>query len=376
VALIGGAGAPEQPGRVRLLCCWRLLFFPSLGQVSFCITTSEMNGSPRHYTLVTLGLGLGLVGVLALLNYVVDPYNRFGLNRLGVYISAERESKSTAVRRYRHDALLVGNSRMVVIPPEQLHGFRFFNGAFAGASSEELYYFVAHFAREQKLVILSVDPWMGDPPEFQGDIFSPASCEAVLGNILNLQTLEYSFRTIFNHLSGIPNPMHADGWVDMDGWRKAADRDRPAQRDTQIEFLKGAYLTASQKSKIEMTFFKKISQCLRERNILCVVWVPPLHEEVAKFLRQSPEVAASRRRWMADLDAIFPRFVDLSDSVYCAATNFYRSDPIHFRSEIGVHMLNNEVVPVAQRKLEEWINGTASVRVPREGSRQDSSTVR
>ena len=69
-----------------------------------------MNSGASRYVLLTLGLAGALAGGLGVLNYAVAPYNRFGHNRLGVYVSAERESKSTEVRRYPHNALLLVDS--------------------------------------------------------------------------------------------------------------------------------------------------------------------------------------------------------------------------------------------------------------------------
>ena len=134
-----------------------------------------MKPRARRYVLLSLGLAGALAGGLGLLNYCVDPYNRFGHNRLGVYISAERESKSIAVRRYPHNALLLGNSRMAMIPVAQLNGFRFFNGALGGATAEESYYFAYHYATRQDLVELGVDLGAGDPHTFKVDIFKPPS---------------------------------------------------------------------------------------------------------------------------------------------------------------------------------------------------------
>ena len=317
----------------------------------------------RRYVLLALGLAAGLAGGLALLNYLVDPYNRYGLNRLGVYISADREFKATEVRRYPHNALLVGNSRMGVVPAEQLEGFRFFNGAFAGATAEEAYYFIARFAHKEELVILSVDPGSGDPATFQGDIFAPASLDSVLNNLFNLQTVEYSFRTIFEHLAGVPDPMRPNGSTDMSFWLRTADQERPAYRDWQLEQLKQGYAhNLTNSSKVGMTCYKRISQCLAERGIPCVVWVPPLHESVAKYLQATPVVAAALREWKRELDSIFPCVVDLSGSAYCAPQNFFKSDPAHFRSEAGVKMLNSEVLPVAQRLLREGTNRMAVTR--------------
>ena len=148
--------------------------------MSFSTTISEPQQSPRRFVFWGLGLAGAVVLASALLDYGIDPYGNFGNNRLGVFISAEREAKPVLLRRYPHDALLVGNSKMGLIPARQLEGFRFFNASFAGATAEEEYYCVEHFATHQKLVVLEIDFLQSDPPANKGDLFAPPGLEANL----------------------------------------------------------------------------------------------------------------------------------------------------------------------------------------------------
>ena len=99
-----------------------------------------------------------------------------------------------------------------------------------------------------------------------------------------------------------------------------------------------------------MTFYSRIAECLRERGIMCVVVVPPLYEGVASRLRDAVAVAKFQS-WRDRLKAIFPLVVDLSTSPYCSETNFFKDDPVHFKPEVGVRMLNTEVIPVAERAM-------------------------
>jgi hypothetical protein len=101
-----------------------------------------------------------------------------------------------------------------------------------------------------------------------------------------------------------------------------------------------------------LTFLIKIDGCLRQRGIPCVVVIPPIHEAAAQVAQADPvreEVAA----WKRQLGAIFPQVIDLSFSSYDAETNFYRTDPLHFKSEVGVRFMNAEVLPLANRMRRE-----------------------
>jgi hypothetical protein len=318
-----------------------------------------MNRTARSYVLLALGLAGFLVGGLALLNFIIDPYNRYGNNRLGVYISAERECKSAYVQRFPHDALLVGNSRVVGIPPGRLTSFRFFNGAFAGATAEEIYYFLQHYARKQRLVVLAVDVGMQDPAECHGDIFAPKGLTSALDNLLNLQTTEYSFRTIFRSLSKNPQPIGPDGTVPETAGIREADRYDPVPTAFKIKSMQQMWDGYHCQPLSQMSFYVKIGDCLRQRGIACVVVIPPMQEAVAQSAQAGAagtEVAA----WKRQLGTIFPNVIDLSFSSYNTATNFYRADPLHYKPEVGVRLMNMEVLPSATRILQDTTRPTLS----------------
>ncbi len=314
-----------------------------------------MNPGARRFVLLTLGLAWLLAGGLGLFNYLVDPYNRFGHNRLGVYISAERESKATEVRRYPHNALLLGNSRLAMIPAARLEGFRFFNGAFGGASAEELYYFAYHFARKQDLVVLGIDLGAGDPPALKGDIFLPPSWTSDLDNLLNLSTVEYSVRTISDHLAGQPASLMPDGSFNATPWFALYDRENRPRLEWQLEELKNEFEHYAGTSPARLSIYARLAECFRQRGVTCVVVVPPLHEEVGRYLKGSP-AWPGLVTWRKELKALFPCVVDLSYSSYGAADNFFKCDPAHFKPEAGVRLLNAEVIPVALHVFQERTN--------------------
>jgi hypothetical protein len=311
-----------------------------------------MNRIARRFVLLALGLALGLTGGVALLNLIIDPFNRYGLNHLGVYISAERECKSTYVTRFPHDALLVGNSREIRIPPAQLKGFQFFNGAFSGATPEEIYFFLQHFARHQRLVVLAVDIGGQDPAERHGDIFAPKGLVSTLDNLLNLQTTEYSIRTISESLSKHPQPIGPDGLVPVGSSMLDADRNDPEQEAYRIKAMQQVWDGYRCPPLAQMSFYVKIGECLRQRGIPCVVVIPPTQETVAQSVQSGP-AAAEMVAWKRQLNTIFPHVLDLSFSAYDAATNFYRADPMHFKPDVGVRFMNADVLPFATRVLRE-----------------------
>jgi hypothetical protein len=308
-----------------------------------------MKPPARRFVLIMLAATAIFVGGPVLLNYAVDPYDRFGNNRLGVYISAEREMKNTEVARYPHTALLLGNSRMAKIPVGQIPGMRFFNGAFPAASAEETYWFVLHNARRQDIVVLGIDMGTNDPPVLKGDIFRRDDWSAAVDHLVNLQTVEYSFKTLFSHWRGKPSQFLPDGTM------AALASDPRAHEDVEIgkahiESLKAATTDRVLTQKRSLTFYRKIADLLRERKIPCVVVLPPLHEEVVRHIAEK-KMRPECDSWLADIRTIFPDIVDLTASKYGAAEGFYASDPVHYKPEVGARFMNEEVMPLVKKVL-------------------------
>ena len=287
----------------------------------------------------------GLLAVLGALNYWVDPYGHFGNNRLGVFISAEREAKPVLLRRYPHDALIVGDSKAAMIPAGRVNGFRFFNAAVAGASLEEEDHCIEHFATNQKLVVLEADYLQDDPQQNNGDIFAPADFASTLGFLFSAKTVEYSVRTITEHLAGTPASILPDGSSDVTGWFKLYDHENKAAREWQLNQLAGSFAHVRNGP---MSYYSKIAALLRQREIACVVFVPPMDQELLDRLKSEAHQKILTR-WKSELSRNFPHLVDLSSGPYSSPENFFKTDPYHFKPDTAVRLMNEKIIPVALR---------------------------
>jgi hypothetical protein len=302
----------------------------------------------RHYTLRTLGLTAAIVLSVGALNLGVDPYNYFGWNRLGVYISAEREAKANLVRQQPHDALLVGTSRAAMIPVRQLQGYHFFNGAFGGAALEEIEEFIRRFARAEKLVLLAVDLGMCASPQPLPDRFAPWQAGDILEKTLSLKTVEYSVRTIASHLRHAPPHLIADGSFVPDRWFELYDHERPSELRWKMEMMQRSIDAFNRPPAERMQPFRRIAQTLAERNIASVVFIPPMHEAIVPYL-----LASTNRpyfeAWKTELRSIFPRLLDFSTGPWSKADNFFKADPVHFKPQVGADLINQEILAPRSR---------------------------
>lgn len=309
-----------------------------------------MKSPARRFTVVMLAMCAVSVLGLALMNYLVDPFDHFGNNRLGVYVMAEREVKADWVNDFPHDALYLGNSRMQVIQASDVKGLRFFNGAFAAANPEHMHWFLHHFAHGQKLVVLGIDLGVNDPPVLEGDIFKSPGLAAAADHLVNLQTVEFSFKTIFCHWRGKPSHYRPDGSTTEEDWGNATRRDDPVIGKVHLEEYKKNMASLVRQSPRRLTFLRKIADMLRERNIACVLVVPPMHEEAIRHI-EALHLEPQCKAWVDDVRAIFPDLLDLSASEYGAARGYFAKDPVHYKAEVGGRMMNETVVPFAMQVL-------------------------
>ncbi len=282
-----------------------------------------------------------MVGVL---NLLVDPYDRFGFNRLGTYISADREYKATEVQRFPSDAILLGDSRAAMINVSGVQDYRFFNAAFAGATGEEMRSFVNRFVRGKKLVVLGLDLFsFGPVTQPPTDPFTPLSIRRALEYTLSIKNADYSIRTLASALAGKPRDYQPDGSYHEANWATRADRVDAATADRKVTEVVDS-LTNYQFEANRMVALRDIRDTLAQRGIPVVVYLAPMNQRVWERLQGTTGYSEMLKTREAIL-RIFPRTIDLTDSGYSAPEGFFRGDPLHFRSLVGERFLKEQVLP-------------------------------
>lgn len=302
-----------------------------------------MNAHRRYLVWFGATALAGILGIGAL-NLFVDPYDRFGLNRLGTYISADREYKSTEFPRFAPEAVLLGNSRASIINVSGLKEYRFFNAAVAHAEGEEMRSFIDRYVKDQKLVVISLDLFSFGPLDKPvEDPFKPLTIRRALEYTLSLKNAEYSVRTIGNSLSGKPRDYTPDGSFHEVNWAATVDQaDEQTMRRKQRELAEE--LAAYKFEPARMQALRDIRDTLAARHIPLVVYLAPVHAAVWESVKGTSGYAEMLRTRDA-IEEIFPQTVDLVVSEYSAPEGFFRADPMHFRSAVGERLLRERVLP-------------------------------
>ncbi len=298
----------------------------------------------RRYLLAFAATVLGAVLLIGALNLFVDPYDRFGFNQLGTYISADREYKGTEFQRFAPDSVLLGNSRAAIINVGRLNTKRCFNAAFAAAEPEEIRDFIEHYVRGQKFAVLGLDLFMLKPAaQPVADPFQPLSVHRAFEYTLSLKNAEYSLRTIANSLAGKPRDYSPDGTFREANWAAKADNADAATIDRKERELVDQ-LSNFRFDPARLEALRESRDLLQRRGIALLVFLPPINARAWADIRGT----VGYEQLLAARDAvkqIFPDAIDLTDSEYSAPEGFFRADPLHFRSAVGERLLNERVLP-------------------------------
>jgi hypothetical protein len=302
-----------------------------------------MNNEYRHYLRCFAVTALTAILLVAALNLLVDPYDRFGLNRLGVYVSAEREFKNTEFERFAPEAVLLGDSRAAMIDVDGLKGLRFFNAGFGSAEVEEIDDFIVRHVKDQKLVVIGLGlSGFGPLPHPVENPFQPLTVKRALEYILSLQNIKYSERTILKHLRHEPVDILPNGTYARPAWVKEADEgDAATTRSKVLEFRNR--LMSYKFDPARLAALREIRDTLVKRGIRLLVYIPPTNADVWKAL-EGTAAREELNRTRREIIGIFPQTVDLTESEYSAPEGFFRADAVHFRSGVGQRFLNERVL--------------------------------
>lgn len=292
-------------------------------------------------------LGATLIGatlLLALFNFLIDPYHVFGNNTLGIYVAADRESKPAALRAFPHNALLMGTSKAAMIDTSQLDDYTFFSISFGAAQVEELYDFCLRYDTQPALAVLMLDLGMfGSTPPFKANAFAPRTPAAWLPYLLERTTTAHALKTLRRHYRGSEQTFRPDGSYIANQWAAHKNEPNPdaLARTFENEVRAWEHFRFSEE---RYACLLRLRDLFRERGVRVVVVLHPLHERSVHILRHS-SAQPLFEAWLVRLRQDFPDVVDLTDSHYSRPEHFFVADPVHYTPEAGVIFMNTLVLP-------------------------------
>lgn len=296
----------------------------------------------KRYVIHLASSTLFVLAFCLIFNAAIDPFGRLGFNRLGIFVSSEREAKAAMIHTVPHDTLLLGSSKVAYIDPNTISDHTVFNAAFPSALPEEIRDFLKFHAATEPTVIIGLDFYMFNERAhpMRPTIFKPSF--PIMANaeyLLSLPVLKSSIKTVWD--SAI---RHEQPFISPAGNRNAAPmlarNDTMAKPDfapvistlLDTDYRDVAYSTA------RLEILRQIKALAEERGSRLIVFLNPQSTDLTRAL--APHTRAMVERYRADMRAVFPDVRDFTDSRFSEANAFFRFDPYHYLPTVGTEMIN------------------------------------
>lgn len=298
----------------------------------------------RYLKAISLMAGLAM-GLVALINYFVDPYTYFGTNTLGIHIIAERQLKPLGVIRNPNKAILIGNSKTGMVDVGQLQGpAPFFNASVGGLMPEEMLYLVENLSPNAPLVVIGLDyiqfntqrDWIKHP-------FPEIHARERLTYLFSHYAFVNSMRTLIAAIAGEDAKIKADGSFNAEGWFRHYDQENPLLLEIYWNDLQERLADLSI-SENRLQLLDQVKAELDKKNVPYLIFLNPVHHHELELIREHGQWETFDY-WRHEVLKRFPNAIDLSESHYGSPEYFFRSDPLHFYPQTGIDFLNERVLP-------------------------------
>lgn len=343
------------------------------------MTSPDLQNRSRRFVLLFSLSTVSLLGSVAVLNFCVDPSALYGPDAFTPVIQTSRAEKLRLLQQLpqQPDGLILGSSRVLKLEPsfiENETGLTFFNAGVNYARPEDhlawIRYWIELYGQPPEFVILGIDPSSFDDAvapdarlvaEHQlarelPDFLTLEDRLARWKALLSWRETKLSLRSLKTHWldGGPPAPVEhylPDGQIVYDK-RESEIKEGVYDFPAALEFNQGEYLAKYQQfqsaSERRMNCFQSTVRLCRAYQIELIVFVTPMHPELATYLDHHSDFEARRDEVIESAKKITLgnafSFVDLSD------IRSFDGDPDCFVD--GVHPLEPNTRKMVKRLLE------------------------
>ncbi|MBY0430469.1 MAG: hypothetical protein K2Q10_04675 [Rhodospirillales bacterium] len=314
----------------------------------------------RRFVLIMALWTTVLCGLAGAINFAVDPYDRLGRNRLGIYVSRERDAKPKLARSYPHDALLLGSSMVTFIDPASLSGHRFFNAAFSAALPEEMEEYLRLHGKKARFVMIGLDFFMMNERQFplaggtfdNGEADHGITARKVAGRlayVFSIDVLVNSVRTVTAAALGRPPFVLPNGQRNPQPFLERHRRLTGPRYDDVLRTLRAEHFHRVRYSQARLDSLRSMKALLEAREIPYVAFINPMNQAVWDLLETLP-ARKDFQRFRRDVREIFPEMVDFSDGGFADPGFYFRQDPYHYLPATGTTLANGIAAPTRGRQ--------------------------
>lgn len=307
----------------------------------------------RQFILCFISAAVLTIGLSACLVYTVDPYQAVVTNINSISVFKEREAKPWLIQNYKHNAILLGTSKLAHVNPSDIDTpeLTFFNASFSGALPEEMFDFLNQFVSEARLVILSFDLMTMNELTWglTAKTFPKPSALRRFEHTFKYITSMDSLRAAFAQLA---DPKASPGLLRRNGGRSVPEElERSAALgaphfDKPLIILRGAAYQSFKYSERRVEYIRQIKALLDERHIRYIVLISPEDRQMMETIKDAGSYWALER-FRADMAHIFPDVIDYSESWVSDDSNFFNHDPLHYLPKAGAAMVQEAIIKTA-----------------------------
>jgi hypothetical protein len=301
----------------------------------------------QHYLVGFFTTAVLILTAVIAVNIVVDPYDVWGTNRVGVYTrGGERTMKWRRVEEHANDVVLLGSSRMAHVDPALTPAVPMFNAAFSAAMPEEMLSFIRNRVGRERLLVIGLDffmfnsaiyPWIANP------LFDRPAAQILLDHTLSWRVLVESIRTLEAARRGEPVALKANGarnGVEKNDLQlSGAENDATRAYDFSIDWAGRNAFRNFVYDERRIDIVRTLKSELDRRGQPYTVMLMPENKDVVERVLKPTGAEEIRSRWRADMREIFPDIFDFSDT-YSDRSNYYRFDAYHFTPAVGAEMIS------------------------------------
>lgn len=300
----------------------------------------------KTYISKLVAISLLIFSVVIGLNFLIDPLAKFRLSSR-IYYSAERELKPKLINSANYDGIILGNSKVTYIQPEDLQEFgKILNAGFSGATIEEIRYLLDETNPRVKWIAIGLDFFMfSSTSQFKvrnGKYFDNFSIPDQLKYVVSTDTLRYSVKSISKYFRGVRQrytPLGARNKKYLEN----RDRGKTKIFQKRISIMRKQSYQNYRFSENRLKELQIIKKWADKKGITLVAWINPYEEEVFKIVENN--IGKEVDEIFSKIRIIIPNVVNLSLE-YKSNNNFWKNHPVHFYPSVGTKFFSDRILPV------------------------------
>lgn len=296
--------------------------------------------------------------IVLVLNFAVDPYNKYNINLFNIEHKLTRDDRGFKIGQINNiekiDNLIIGSSRSQTLDPQLLS--KFFGGVsynfgVGGGKIEDALGLVYYLEKEKKLpknILLAVDfsgfninskPHSDFLNSKELNFLNNQSNSIEISHFLSIDTTRSTFKTLKMFFRQ-EKPLH---YFDQNGLIQGPIKsidifkiESLSNQYFEIQYSNGQFNIDTQR----VDYFKRFVQLCKKHNINLKIFLTPVFSYQLSLLQSHKELQTIHLKLLDSLSSIHPIYNFMQENKYTKNIDFF-TDSIHYKKELGNIILSS-----------------------------------